>query len=362
MLQDPATRRRFGLPEAPAIAKLEDSAATLRTTPDRGWAKSDITVSTSADQVPIASGNKVSDVVRGGRRIARFVSGVPVQPRLSVQSARYAGKHRVHRGVDLAVYHHPGHAWNVDRMLDALAVSLDYFQENFGPYPFHQARIVEFPGYLDFAQAFPGTIPWSEDVGFVYEEPKTIDFITRKGARAMYLLQVRLGEDRVNRALRSLLARYRFRHAPFPRSLDLVAALRAEARTAEEQQLITDLFERVTLYDLKVTAPTAVRRADGRWDVTVPVEARKLYADGRGGETEAPLNERIEIGLFSAEPGPGVVKAKHVIVMERRPVRAGAPAMRFVTGRRPRHAYIAPHNYYIDRNLVDNVLRLADPE
>ena len=36
--------------------------------------------------------------------------------------------------------------------------------------------------------------------------------------------------------------------------------------------------------------------------------------------------------------------------------------MRFVTGRRPRHAYIDPHNYYIDRNLVDNVLRLADPE
>jgi hypothetical protein len=33
-----------------------------------------------------------------------------------------------------------------------------------------------------------------------------------------------------------------------------------------------------------------------------------------------------------------------------------------VTDRRPTHAYIDPYNHYLDRNLVDNVLRLADPE
>ncbi|CAA9342143.1 MAG: hypothetical protein AVDCRST_MAG11-3031 [uncultured Gemmatimonadaceae bacterium] len=68
-----------------------------------------------------------------------------------------------------------------------------------------------------------------------------------KGALAMYLLQERMGEDAVNRALRNLLRRYRFKDAPYPRSLDLVAALRAEATTAEDQTLITDLFERATL-------------------------------------------------------------------------------------------------------------------
>ena len=446
MIPDPALRRRYGLPEAPTLAKLEDTAATAHTTPDRGWARYDITVSTSADQVPLVSGNRVADEVRGDRRVARFVSGAPVHPRFSIQSARYAEKHRVHRGIDLAVYHHPGHPYQVDRMLDAMAASLDYFQENFGPYQFDHARIVEFPGYLDFGQAFPGTIAWSEDVGFRFDEPGTIDFVTlgtahelahqywshqvigadmegrevlsetlaqysslmvmkkiggedyedymrpylreersaylagrqtgwggepalvrvngedhvtyRKGAHVMYLLQVRLGEDRVNRALRSLIARYKFRNAPFPRSLDLVAALRAEARTADEQQLITDLFERVTLYDLRVTAPTAVRRADGRWDVTVPVEARKLYADSQGGETEAPLDERIEIGLYAAEPGPGVVHARNMIVMERRPVRSGAQVVTFVTDRKPTHAYIDPYNYYMDRNLVNNVQEL----
>ena len=139
----------------------------------------------------------------------------------------------------------------------------------------------------------------------------------------MYLLQKRLGEDAVNRALRSLLKDYKFKGAPYPRSLDLVAALRAEAKTEEDQGLITDLFERVTLYDLKVVAPTAVRRADGRWDVTVPVEAKKLYVDSAGAEKEAPLSERIEIGLFTAEPGRDAFHSSNVILLERHAVRSG---------------------------------------
>jgi ABC-type transport system involved in multi-copper enzyme maturation permease subunit len=447
-LQDPEARRRHGLPEAPGTAKLGDLAATASSTYGRGWATADITVSTSPDQVPIAPGSRVSDEVRGGRRVARFVSGVPIHPRFSIQSARYAERHRLHAGVDLAVYHHPAHAWNVGRMLDALAASLDYYQAAFGPYPFDHARIVEFPGYHGFAQAFAGTIPYSETVGFIsdYAEPEAMDYVTyltahelahqywshqvvgadmegrellsetlaqysaqmvlrklrgedhmrrylqfeldrylegreysggeeppltrvdgqdhvtyRKGALAMYLLQERLGEAAVNRALRGLVDRYRFRGAPYPRSLDLVAALRAEARTAEEQALITDLFERVTLYHLKTTRPTAVRRADGRWDVAVPVEAKKLYVDGHGAETEAPLAERIEVGLFTAEPGRDAFDAGNVIVLERRPVRSGAQVLRFVTDRRPTHAGIDPYNYYVDRSPGDNVAPLADP-
>ena len=37
------------------------------------------------------------------------------------------------------------------------------------------------------------------------------------------------------------------------------------------------------------------------------VEARKLYADGEGAETEAPLDEEFEFGVFTAEPGAGRV-------------------------------------------------------
>ena len=54
-----------------------------------------------------------------------------------------------------------------------------------------------------------------------------------------------------------MLARYKFKGAPYPRTLELIAALRAEAKTPEDQALITDLFERVTLYDLEVSRSRA---------------------------------------------------------------------------------------------------------
>src|SRR3569623_83746 len=81
-----------------------------------------------------------------------------------------------------------------------------------------------------------------------------------KGSLIMYLLQQRLGEDAVNRSLRSILARYAFKGAPYPRSIDLVDAFRKEAKTPEQQQLITDLFERLTINELKPLAPTAKQR------------------------------------------------------------------------------------------------------
>ncbi|RYG08842.1 MAG: hypothetical protein EON96_19290, partial [Caulobacteraceae bacterium] len=85
------------------------------------------------------------------------------------------------------------------------------------------------------------------------------------------------------------------------------------------------------------------------------VDARKLYADGKGEETEAPLNETVEIGLFSAEPGVGAFDRDDVIVVERRAIRSGTQTLRFITASKPAFAGVDPYNKWIDRNSNDNV-------
>ncbi|MFX8149086.1 hypothetical protein ABTK96_19290, partial [Acinetobacter baumannii] len=86
-------RRKYGLPPELRKAKLEDVSAQRRNyIDDADWVNSDITVSTEADQTPIAPGRKVSDVTSGGRRTAHFVSPAPILAFFSVQSARYAEK------------------------------------------------------------------------------------------------------------------------------------------------------------------------------------------------------------------------------------------------------------------------------
>ena len=114
------------------------------------------------------------------------------------------------------------------------------------------------------------------------------------------------------------------------------------------------------LYDLRVTEPSAVQRADGKRDVTVPVQARKDNVDKVAAETETTLAERIEVGLYTAQPDLHTFDAKNVIVLERRPIRSGAQVLKFVTDRKPTHAGIDPYNYYIDKSTGDNVLPLAN--
>jgi ABC-2 type transport system permease protein len=87
----------------------------------------------------------------------------------------------------------------------------------------------------------------------------------------------------------------------------------------------------------------------------VPVEALKVYADGQGSERRAPLNDPIEIVLFTANPGGGTYNRISIIMMEPRPIRSGRQVLRFVTDRRPTHAGVDPYNLYIDRNSGDNV-------
>jgi len=444
LIEDPAQRREFGLPERSPLPRLDDPAATgLPPNGDVSWTTADITVSTVADQIPIAPGRRVSERVKDGRRIARFVSDTPIKNLLSFQSGRYAVRRLDQAGVRYAVYFHPAHRWNVDRMLVAMRASMDYYRDAFGPYQFDEVRIVETPAYRrGGGQAFPNTIAVGESV-FAWDvrDPSELDMVTMltahelahqywghqvvparmqgagllsetlaqysalmvlerlrgeadirrflqfqldrylggrrtqvleeqplvsagldqdyinygKGALALYLLQERLGEAAVNRALRRFVDLYRFTTAPYPRSVDLIRLLRAEARTPEQQALITDLFERIALYDLRVDRPRAVRRSDGRWDVTVPVEAGKAYADGRGSERRTKLDEPIEIGLFTAEPGGGGFDRRNVLKMELRPIRSGRQLLRFVTDRRPTHAGVDPYNVYIDRNSFDNV-------
>lgn len=77
----------------------------------------------------------------------------------------------------------------------------------------------------------------------------------RKGAVVLYLLQDRLGEDRVNQMLASLLDKYRFKGAPYARSTELVEGFLSLTRNSDEHDLVLDLLDRITIYDLKLKTP-----------------------------------------------------------------------------------------------------------
>jgi aminopeptidase N len=446
-LTDRSKRRKHGLPPDLRPPTLEDESGRAHSVfrADSGWVQAEIRVTTDADQTPVAPGTTVSDTVKDGRRTVLFRPDAPIQHFFSIQSARYEVRRDKLGDIDLAVYFHPSHGYNVDRMLKAMKASLALFSDKFSPYQFKQARILEFPSYADFAQSFANTIPYSENIGFIARltDPEKIDIATyvtaheighqwwghqlvpgdqqgatmlvesfaqysallvmeqfygreqmrrflkyeldrylrarggevveelplarvenqqyihyQKGSLALYWLKEVVGEDVVNGALAELLKQHAFKDAPYPNTLDFLRILRARAGP-QHDALITDLFEKITLWDVKAGKATSKKRADGRWDVSLEVTAKKFYADGKGVETEAPLDEAFDVGAFSAEPGQPGFDAASVIQMRRHTLRSGSQTLQLVLDREPAWVGVDPYNKRIDRQSSDNLTAVA---
>jgi hypothetical protein len=174
----------------------------------------------------------------------------------------------------------------------------------------------------------------------------------RKGSLVMYALRDAIGEEAVNRALRRLIADHAFEPAPFPDSRALVAAIRAET-PPDQQRLVTDLFEKITVFENRAVEAAAARRPDGRWAVELTLAARKAYADGQGRETTAPLDEWIDVGVLGPKPEE---KGKPAPVLYLRKHRITSPETRLqvVVDAQPAEAGIDPFNKLVDRNSDDN--------
>jgi len=172
-----------------------------------------------------------------------------------------------------------------------------------------------------------------------------------KGSMIMYALQDYVGEEAINRALRRFRDANAFAGPPYATSPELLEYIREEVPD-ELDYLIEDMFETITLFDNRATAATCRERDDGSFVVTLQTAARKLRSNGEGVETEVPLNDWIDIGVFG-EDGAVLFMEKHHIT---------EPGMSFdvVVDERPLRAGIDPYNKLIDRISNDNVMRISE--
>lgn len=182
-LSDPKKRRDYGLPmeeSYPALSReCTDHCMSNYVVPSADWVDVETVISTSPDQIAVAPGSLVEQWEKDGRRYSRYRLDHRSLNFYSFISARYAVERDKVGDVDVEVYYHPEHRWNVPKMLKSMQQSLAYNIENFGPYKHKQARIIEFPRIATFAQAFPGTMPYSESIGFIanLEKPDDIDMV-----------------------------------------------------------------------------------------------------------------------------------------------------------------------------------------
>ena len=171
-INDSNTRKKYDLPEKERMPALEEDCGPAC---DKNYLTGGLSdfidvetvISTASDQIAIAPGSLVKEWEEKGRKYFHYKVDHPSQNFYSFISARFEVEREKWNGIDIEIYYDEKHDVNIPKMISAVKNSLSYYIENFGPYYHKQVRIIEFPRYSTFAQAFPGTMPYSESFGFV---------------------------------------------------------------------------------------------------------------------------------------------------------------------------------------------------
>ncbi|HEX5075601.1 MAG TPA: M1 family aminopeptidase [Gemmatimonadaceae bacterium] len=170
----------------------------------------------------------------------------------------------------------------------------------------------------------------------------------RKGPYVMHALSEYVGESQVNSALRTLVER---KVSSLATTLDMYRELQAVTPDSLKP-LLHDLFEVNAFWTFDTKRAAAARTASGTWQVTFDIDARKVIVDTVGVETEVPMNEWVELGVF-AEAKPGEILGQPLYV-RKHPIRSGRQTITVTVSEKPARGGIDPYNL-LDWEEGDNI-------
>lgn len=437
---------------------LEPKERMMKRDNPKGWKENFITedshgidfeivIGTEADQIAVAPGYLQKEWEDEGRKYYHYKMDQKMLPFFNIVSARYEVMRdkmtidldSLQKEINLEIYYHKGHEYNLESMMKAMKHSFKYFSENFSPYQYSQMRILEFPRYASFAQSFANTVPFSEGIGFMVDtkDNENVDiayFVTAhelahqwwghqlipasvqgggvlseslsqysalmvmkqkypqehmqeflkeelnrylsgraneqkkelplalsenqsyihygKGANVMYALQDYIGEDSVNTALSRLVNDWGGyeKNKRYPTTVELVNYLR-KVTPDSLQYLITDMFDKIIIYENKIENASYQKVDDDRYQVKIALDTRKLEADSIGYTNEVALSDWIDIGIYGVDENGDekfLYLQKHKITDQEQVIEVEVDA-------KPSRAGIDPLYMLIDRNPNDNI-------
>lgn len=443
-MADDNDRKEKGLPPRERMMERNDPRGLAQSLfgDDADHVDFEIVLSTDPDQIAIAPGYLQKEWTENNRRYFHYKMDAPMCNFYSIVSARYQVKRDKWNDINLEIYYHPGHEYNLDKMMEAMRDALAYYEKNFSPYQYRQVRIMEFPRYATFAQSFANTIPFSEGIGFIakIDDPdKDIDYVYyvtahevahqwwghqvmeagvkgnamlsesmsqysalmvlknkftpeiierylkyeldqylggrafeskkeqplelvegqgyihyQKASLIFYALQDYISEDSVNAAFRRYNAAWRFKDAPYPTSADLLREIR-KVTPDSMQYLIRDMFETITLFENKADSAFYREKEKDQFEVILYASAEKLRADSTGLETNIPINDWIDIGIY----GKSKAGKDSLIYLKKHKITQKQNEFTINVTSRPRKAGIDPLHKLIDRHSDDNTKGLT---
>ena len=448
-LSNKRTRKKYGLTEEQdPMLKFDDINGNKHGIlgDDADWVDFEMILSTDPDQIAMTPGYLQKEWTEGERRFFHYKMDQKIHNLFAFISARYEVLQEDFNGVSLEVYYHKSHNYNIDKLMDGMKKSIEYYSEIYGPYPYRQCRILEIPKYASYAASFPNTIPFSESIGFVMDidpnDPEDLDmpfwvtahemghqwwphqvsggnvqgaaFLSEglseysavsllakekgekqlrkflkyeldkylegrafeqkyepsiiqaegqsyihynKAGLTMYTLSDFIGKDRFNRALGNFIEKFRYKSDPYPNIGEFINSIRKETPD-DLQYLITDTFEKITLYENKAKSASAFQNLDSTYTVNIEVEAKKVYSDSLGIQSDGELNDWLEIGVLGEKLVNGEME-EFPIYLEKVLITDSLNTFQINVKQKPIKAGIDPMHKFVDRDSEDNLVRVT---
>lgn len=271
--------------------------------------------------------------------------------------------------------HELGHQWWAHQLIGADAEGSNMMSESLAEYSALQVMAHKYGRDLmhrylrheldSYLRGRAGETRHEPPLALVQREPYVW---YQKGGQILYTLADYIGEDKLDLALHNFLMQYRYANAnnqvdahdnprasetmdyPYPDTRMLVDAIRAQT-PPELQYLVDDGFNRIVLYDNKAVSATSQKMLNGKYKVTLEVQARKVQADGNGAETPVPLADYVEIGVFS-----GKKDAEKPLYLKKEKLTDEHKTFVITLDEAPTLAGIDPYNKLIDGNADDNMI------
>ena len=116
------------------------------------------------------------------------------------------------------------------------------------------------------------------------------------------------------------------------------------------QSLLHDLFEQNTFWEFEVQQAKAQQTAAGAWQVTLDVRGRKIVVDEAGIETEVPMDDWIEVGVFD----------EGELYLQQHRIGSGKQTITVTVPKKPARAGIDPRHLLSDLGETDKNIKAVE--
>lgn len=178
-----------------------------------------------------------------------------------------------------------------------------------------------------------------------------------KGSVVMYALKDYIGEEKLNAAIKAYLDKTKFSGPIYSNAIEFVSYIKA-ATPDSLHYLVSDMFEKITIYENYVKALSYKKLPDNYYAVTLTVGSAKFASDSIGKQKKVAVNDYMDIGIFSGSVANGTATEK-LLLMQRIKMDQPEKTFEFVVKELPVSAGIDPYLKLIDRTPKNNTAKFG---